>query len=59
MVRDGRIAAVGTDLDATGAGVYDASGLLVTPGLIDLHTHVFDGRTDFGLPADTAGCARP
>ncbi|BCJ55695.1 dihydroorotase [Actinoplanes sp. NBRC 14428] len=40
-VRDGRIAAVGTGL--TGTTVRDAGGCLVTPGLIDLHTHVGPG----------------
>jgi dihydroorotase len=37
-----RIAAIGTDLDrARASKVLDASGKLVTPGLIDIHTHVF------------------
>ncbi len=35
---DGRIAAVGADLDA--ATVLDASGCVVAPGLVDLHTHL-------------------
>jgi dihydroorotase len=41
-IRAGRIAAVDEDLGAAGADrIIDATGLLVTPGLIDLHTHVF------------------
>jgi dihydroorotase len=41
-IRAGRIAAVAESLAAAGAErVVDASGLLVTPGLIDLHAHVF------------------
>ncbi|MEV6596000.1 amidohydrolase/deacetylase family metallohydrolase [Actinoplanes sp. NPDC051346] len=40
-VRAGRIAAVGPGL--TGDRVHDVSGLLVTPGLVDLHTHVGPG----------------
>jgi dihydroorotase len=41
-IRNGAIGAVGTDLPAAGAQrVLDATGLLVTPGLIDLHAHVF------------------
>ncbi|MCW2652218.1 MAG: N-acyl-D-aspartate/D-glutamate deacylase [Mycobacterium sp.] len=41
-VRDGVIAAVGlVDGDAT--QVVDATGLLVTPGFVDLHTH-YDGQ---------------
>ncbi len=40
LVRAGRIAAVGTDLDAPrGAIEIDASGKHVTPGLIDPHIH--------------------
>jgi N-acyl-D-amino-acid deacylase len=43
-VRDGVIAAVG-DLNGDGARrEIDASGLLVTPGFVDLHTH-YDGQS--------------
>ncbi|MDN4517561.1 amidohydrolase family protein [Mycolicibacterium austroafricanum] len=41
-VRDGVIVAVGT-VDAAGATEIDATGLLVTPGFVDLHTH-YDGQ---------------
>jgi dihydroorotase len=33
----------------------DCAGLLVTPGLIDLHTHVFPGLGDFCVHPDRAG----
>jgi dihydroorotase len=40
LVEDGRIAAVEAGLDTPrGATVLDAGGCLVTPGLVDLHTH--------------------
>ena len=43
-IDDGVIAAVGADIDASLAeSVVDADGLYVTPGLVDLHTHVFFG----------------
>ncbi|GAA0575033.1 amidohydrolase/deacetylase family metallohydrolase [Paractinoplanes ferrugineus] len=43
-VRDGRIAATGKNLARERAAVVeDVAGLLVTPGLIDLHTHVGPG----------------
>jgi N-acyl-D-aspartate/D-glutamate deacylase len=42
-ISDGVITEVGADLDATGAEVFDADGLLVTPGFVDIHTH-FDGQ---------------
>lgn len=37
---DGRIVEVGADLDATGHRVLDASGGIVSPGFVDLHTHL-------------------
>lgn len=41
LIADGRIAAVGTDLEVPdGAGVIDASGWWVTPGVIDVHSHL-------------------
>jgi dihydroorotase len=55
-VRDGRIAGVfpaGQAIEAT--STVDAAGLLVTPGLIDLHTHVFVGSTDLAVEADSVG----
>jgi len=41
-IRNGRIAAVGEKLPpASARRVIDASGLYVTPGLVDIHVHVF------------------
>ena len=43
-IRDGRIAAVETDIPAArGRKVVNVAGLYLTPGLIDLHAHVFAG----------------
>ena len=44
LVRDGEIAAVGTGLDAGGARVVDGTGLHVTPGMIDEHSHLAISR---------------
>ena len=43
-IADGRIAEVAAGIDPTRAEtVVDAAGLVVAPGLVDLHTHVFFG----------------
>jgi dihydroorotase len=55
-IRDGRVAAVtkpGELPRRTATTELDAGGRLVTPGLIDLHTHVFDGISILGIDADT------
>ncbi len=40
LIRDGRIAAVGEAQVQRGARVFDATGLVVAPGLIDVHVHL-------------------
>ena len=43
-VNEGKIAAVANNIDKSyGIQVVDASGFYVTPGLIDMHVHVFQG----------------
>jgi dihydroorotase len=52
VTRD-RIAAVDRDIPAESAfRVVDATGQVVTPGLVDLHTHVYAGSTYWGVQAD-------
>jgi dihydroorotase len=49
----GRIASVDSHIPAQNARqVVDADGLLVLPGLIDLHTHVFHDFTYWGVDPD-------
>jgi imidazolonepropionase-like amidohydrolase len=40
LMSDGKIQAIGSDLDAGDAVVIDADGRWVTPGLIDVHSHL-------------------
>jgi dihydroorotase len=49
----GKVAKIGTDLagDAR-TDVRDVSGHIVSPGLIDLHTHVYWGGTSLGIDAE-------
>jgi dihydroorotase len=50
---DGKVAAVGNGLKVDpGTDVRDVSGYIVTPGLIDLHTHVYWGGTSLGIDAE-------
>jgi len=39
-MQDGVIREVANDIDATGAEVFDASGMIVAPGFIDMHVHL-------------------
>jgi len=69
-IEDGVVTDVGKRLDARGAKVFDASGLLVLPGFIDLHAHLREPGREYaetvatGLSAAAAGgftavCAMP
>ena len=40
LVDAGKIVALGEHIDAPDAEVFDADGLLVTPGFVDAHTHI-------------------
>ena len=49
----GKVAQIGPGLKADAeTDVRDLSGFIVTPGLIDLHTHVYWGGTSLGIDAE-------
>jgi len=55
-IQNGTIAAVKTEIDSSEADKeIDASGKVVTPGLIDLHTHVAEHFMPIALSPDEAG----
>lgn len=52
-IRDGVIAALEPHLSVRdGRKTIDAAGQIVTPGLVDLHTHVYWGATYWGVEVD-------
>ena len=52
-IRNGLIEALEADIPAERAlRILDAGGKLVTPGLIDLHAHVYPYGSALGIPAD-------
>lgn len=56
LVEDGVITAVGSDLDVHRSHeVVNVAGRIVTPGLIDVHSHVMAGLGDFCVEADDIG----
>jgi dihydroorotase len=48
---DGKVTQIGPEILADGAEIRDVRGLLVVPGLIDLHAHVYWGGTSLGVDA--------
>ncbi len=58
-IADSRIAAMGANLPRGRARqVFDAGGKIVTPGLIDMHGHVFDPFLPVSVDADLVGIPR-
>jgi dihydroorotase len=54
-VRDGKVAAIAEALPADAARInLDASGKLVTPGLVDIHTHFYHKVTTLGAAPDSS-----
>ncbi len=55
-VQDGAISEIAPSVKPSGgARVIKADGKIVTPGLIDLHTHVYHGVNQTGVDPDLAG----
>lgn len=49
----GKIVRVARDISESEARqVLNARGKIVTPGLIDIHVHVYEGVTTYGIPPD-------
>jgi dihydroorotase len=58
-IRAGVIAELGPDLSGRESCQYiDATDLLVTPGLVDIHTHLYAGVSHYGVDPDETCLAR-
>jgi 5-methylthioadenosine/S-adenosylhomocysteine deaminase len=44
LIADGVIAAIGQNLQADGAEVIDAAGMIAIPGMVDTHRHAWEGQ---------------
>src|SRR5438067_3797840 len=61
LLEDGEVRRIGQELNAAGADILDARGLVVSPGFVDLHVHLREpgGETSetlaSGLAAAVAG----
>ena len=57
----GKVAGIADTISEPATDVRDVTGLFVSPGLIDLHTHVYWGGTSIGVDAATVAraAARP
>jgi dihydroorotase len=47
LIEKGKISAIGKGLDDKGADVIDAAGMVVTPGLVDIHVHLRDPGLEY------------
>lgn len=57
--RDGRVVAVAESIPAAEAAeVIDVTGKLISPGLIDVHVHIFEGVSHYGINVDRGCLAR-
>src|SRR5262245_54108470 len=57
LLEDGRVAAVGAGLSAEGALRIDAAGRWVSPGFVDLHSHLREPGQEYKEDIGTGGRA--
>jgi dihydroorotase len=57
FIRNDVIVSVGTKIDAAGAAVFDATGLVVAPGFIDMHVHLREPGFEYSETIETGSRA--
>lgn len=56
-VEDGVIREIADSIDATGSEIFDASGLVVAPGFIDMHVHLREPGYEYSETIETGSRA--
>ena len=57
LLDGGRIAAIGPNLDTAGIEEFDATGLIVAPGFIDMHVHLREPGFEYAESIETGSRA--
>ena len=57
LLADGRVHQIAPNLDVSGADVFDATGLIVAPGFIDMHVHLREPGFEHAETIETGGKA--
>ena len=57
-IKDKKVFATGENLEYEAASVFDASGCIITAGLIDAHMHCYEYVTPLGVNPDVTSLSR-
>jgi dihydroorotase len=57
FISEGRVKAVGANLDVSGADEFDATGLVVSPGFLDIHVHLREPGFEYAETIETGSRA--
>ena len=57
LLAGGKVQQIGANLDASGAELFDATGLIVAPGFIDMHVHLREPGFEHAETIETGGKA--
>ena len=57
LIRDGKVATVGTGIEADDAETYDCAGSWIGPGLVDPHTHLREPGQEWKEDIDSGSAA--